>query len=222
MDCGDGEKACVGEANITVNWRSMMKTYGYVWISSQEWDDSSRIADMLNSGIPNEMIVVEKPSGKDAARPLYDDLVGRLEPGDVLVVKSINELGRSPVETLEQWRTITQKKQVDVVVLDIPMLNTHIKANHLTGTFIADLMLQILSYAAQRERKNKKQRQAQGIVTAKEDGVKFGRPKVYIPPEYESIKELYIKKELSSRSAAKKLGVSQNTFLQWFSGGKGK
>ena len=131
------------------------------------------------------------------------------------MVKSIDRLGRNYEEILEQWRMLTKKKEVDVVVLDMPLLDTRMSGGNLTGVFVADLVLQILSYVAQTERKNIRQRQREGIAAAKQRGVKFGRPKKQVPEEFARLREKWMQKEVSSREAAKRLGISQDTFLRW-------
>ena len=131
------------------------------------------------------------------------------------MVKSIDRLGRNYEEILEQWRMLTKKKEVDVVVLDMPLLDTRMSGGNLTGVFVADLVLQILSYVAQTERENIRQRQREGIAAAKQRGVKFGRPKKLVPEEFARLREKWMQKEVSSREAAKRLGISQDTFLRW-------
>ena len=165
--------------------------------------------------VPEHNIYMDKMSGKDFNRPQYRRMVRKLKAGDVLVVKSIDRLGRNYEEILEQWRMLTKKKEVDVVVLDMPLLDTRMSGGNLTGVFVADLVLQILSYVAQTERKNIRQRQREGIAAAKQRGVKFGRPKKQVPEEFARLREKWMQKEVSSREATKRLGISQDTFLRW-------
>lgn len=191
------------------------KIYGYVRVSSKDQNEERQLIAMKQYGILEGHIFMDKLSGKDFNRPQYKKLIRKLKKGDVLVVKSIDRLGRNYDEIIAQWRILTKDKGIDIVVLDMPLLDTRQKGDDLTGTFIADLVLQILSYVAQTERENIKQRQAEGIAAAQIKGVKFGRPKKPIPPEFHRIKEQWEKGVLSSRAAAKKLCVSQDTFLRW-------
>ena len=137
------------------------------------------------------------------------------KPGDIRVIKSIDRLGRNYEEIQNQWRIITKEKHVDIVVLDMPLLDTRRSGKDLTGTFVADLVLQILSYVAQTERENIKQRQKEGIAAAKKRGVRFGRPRKPIPESFQQVKKEWENKQIASRSAAAYLGVSQDTFLRW-------
>lgn len=139
----------------------------------------------------------------------------KIKPRDILVVKSIDRLGRNYEEIQNQWRLITKEKGVDIVVIDMPLLNTRNSGKDLTGTFISDLVLQILSYVAQTERENIKQRQKEGIEAAKKRGVRFGRPKIPMPEGFEQIKETWESGKIVSREAARQLGVSQDAFLRW-------
>ena len=156
-----------------------------------------------------------KQSGKDFDRPQYRKLVRRLKRDDVLYIKSIDRLGRNYREILEQWRVITKEKRVDIVVLDMPLLDTRARGQDLTGTFIADLVLQILSYVAQTEREFIHQRQAEGIAAAKARGVKFGRPRKALPEGFGEVKARLERGELSARAAGKLLGVTHRSFLLW-------
>ena len=146
---------------------------------------------------------------------LCERLVKKLHPGDLLVIQSIDRLGRNYGEILEQWRVITKEKRVDIVVLDIPLLDTRAQGQDLTGTFIADLVLQILSYVAQTEREMIRKRQAEGIAAAKARGVRFGRRPLPLPESYEDVRQKWESGQLSARSAAIALGVSHSTFLKW-------
>ena len=194
-----------------------MKTemYGYVRVSSKDQCEARQVLALREFKVPERNIYMDKMSGKDFNRPQYRRMVRKLKAGDVLVVKSIDRLGRNYEEILEQWRMLTKKKEVDVVVLDMPLLDTRMSGGDLTGVFVADLVLQILSYVAQTERKNIRQRQREGIAAAKQRGVKFGRPKKQVPEEFARLREKWMQKEVSSREAAKRLGISQDTFLRW-------
>lgn len=194
-----------------------MKTemYGYVRVSSKDQCEARQVLALREFKVPERNIYMDKMSGKDFNRPQYRRMVRKLKAGDVLVVKSIDRLGRNYEEILEQWRMLTKKKEVDVVVLDMPLLDTRMSGGNLTGVFVADLVLQILSYVAQTERENIRQRQREGIAAAKQRGVKFGRPKKQVPEEFARLREKWMQKEVSSREAAKRLGISQDTFLRW-------
>ena len=194
-----------------------MKTemYGYVRVSSKDQCEARQVLALREFEVPERNIYVDKMSGKDFNRPQYRRMVRRLRAGDVLVVKSIDRLGRNYEEILEEWRMLTKKREVAVVVLDMPLLDTRTSGRNLTGVFVADLVLQILSYVAQTERENIRQRQKEGIAAAKQRGVKFGRPKKQVPEEFARLREKWMDKEMTSREAAKCLGISQNTFLRW-------
>lgn len=192
--------------------------YGYVRVSTREQCEDRQLLALRIFPVPEKNIFMDKLSGKDFNRPEYKKLMRKCKPGDVLVVKSIDRLGRNYEEILEQWRIITKERRMDVVVLDMPLLDTRKKGRDLTGTFVADLVLQILSYVAQTERENIRQRQREGIAAAKLRGVRFGRPRMEIPPEFLQLKEEWEEKKITSRQAAQRLGVSQDTFLRWSHG----
>ena len=194
-----------------------MKTemYGYVRVSSKDQCEARQVLALREFEVPERNIYMDKMSGKDFNRPQYRRMVRRLRAGDVLVVKSIDRLGRNYEEILEEWRMLTKKREVAVVVLDMPLLDTRTSGRNLTGVFVADLVLQILSYVAQTERENIRQRQKEGIAAAKQRGVKFGRPKEQVPEAFARLREKWMDKEMTSREAAKCLGISQNTFLRW-------
>lgn len=163
------------------------QTYGYIRVSTKEQHLDRQILAMEEAGIPQRRIYTDKQSGKDFERPAYCRLMKRLRPGDLLVVKSIDRLGRNYDEIIDQWRILTKERSVDIRVLDMPLLDTT-HAKDLLGTFIADLTLQVLSYCAHAERDNTRQRQMEGIISAKARGVQFGRPKKELP---ENIDDLY-------------------------------
>lgn len=191
------------------------RKYGYVRVSSKDQCEDRQLIALNQFQIERKNIYMDKMSGKDFNRPKYQELLKKLEEGDLLVVKSIDRLGRNYEEILEQWRIITKEMKVDIVVLDMPLLDTRKAGNDLTGTFVADMVLQILSYVAQTERENIRQRQKEGILAAKKRGVHFGRPAIEIPDIYPAIKEQWEKRMISSREAARQLEVSQYTFLKW-------
>ena len=165
--------------------------------------------------VPEENTFIDKQSGKDFERPQYKRLLRKLKKDDLLYIKSIDRLGRNYGEILEQWRILTKEKSVDIVVLDMPLLDTRAQGQDLTGTFIADLVLQILSYVAQTEREMIRKRQAEGIAAAKARGVKFGRRPLPLPESYEDVRQKWESGQLSARAAAIALGVSHSTFLKW-------
>ena len=169
---------------------------------------------MQEVGVAEKNIYMDKQSGKDFDRPNYKKLVKKLKAGDLLYILSIDRLGRNYEEILLQWRIITKEKQVDVVVLDMPLLDTRKSGNDLTGTFVADLVLQILSYVAQTERENIHQRQKEGIAAAKLRGVKFGRPRKDVPERFWQLKEDWEDQKITSREAARQLSIAQDTFLR--------
>ena len=188
--------------------------YGYVRVSTREQNEQRQVVALKEYGIAEKRIYMDKQSGKDFDRPNYKRLIRKIKNGDTLVIKSIDRLGRNYDEILEQWRIITKEKQAAIVVLDMPLLDT--KQNRdLTGTLIADIVLQLLSYVAQTEREFIRQRQAEGIAAAKARGVKFGRQAMERPSGYEAIKDQWQRSELSARAAAKQLGITHGTFLRW-------
>ena len=191
--------------------------YGYVRVSTKEQNEERQLIALREFQIPHKRIYMDKLSGKDFNRPQYKKLLRKLRVGDVLVVKSIDRLGRNYVEILEQWRVVTKEKQADIVVLDMPLLDTR-RNRDLTGTLIADIVLQLLSYVAQAERENIRQRQAEGIAAAKARGVRFGRPWKPVPEEFYVLKEDWLQRRISSREAAVRLSIAQDTFLRWVRG----
>ncbi len=192
-----------------------MDKYGYVRVSSKDQNTDRQIEALIKVGLERKNIYVEKQSGKDFDRKEYKKLIRKLKPGDELYIKAIDRLGRNYDETIEQWQFLTRSKEVDIIVIDFPLLDTRRQVSDITGKFIADLVLQILSYVAQVERENIRQRQAEGIRIAKKKGVKFGRPRIEIPDEFESVYNLYVEKKLSLRQGAKLLNTNHATFSRW-------
>lgn len=190
-------------------------TFGYIRVSTKEQCEERQIIALRNFPVPEDKIFVDKLSGKDFNRPQYQKLLRKLRPGDILVVKSIDRLGRNYEEILNQWRIITKEKRVYIVVLDMPLLDTRQTGKDLTGIFVADLVLQILSYVAQSERENIHQRQMEGIAAAKLRGVRFGRPRKPIPENFSDVKKRWETGIISSRQAARELHIAQDTFLRW-------
>ena len=187
--------------------------YGYIRVSTKEQHEDRQVIAMQEAGVPERNLFIDKESGKDFERKGYQRMMKKLKPGDTLFIKSIDRLGRSYDETLEQWRVITKEKQADVVVLDMPLLDTR-QGRDLTGTLIADIVLQLLSYVAQTEREFIRQRQAEGIAAAKARGVRFGWLPMEPPPEYEEVYAKWYGGSLSARAAAKRLSISHQTFLK--------
>ena len=188
--------------------------YGYVRVSSKEQNGDRQLIAMRKFGIGEKQIFVDKQSGKDFERENYKKLIRRLKNGDTLVVKSIDRLGRNYNEILRQWQLITKQKQAAIVVLDMPLLDTR-QSRDLTGTLIADIVLQLLSYVAQTEREFIRQRQAEGIAAARQRGVQFGRKPMERPEAFFALKELWKRGEISARKAAGRLGITHSTFLRW-------
>ena len=188
--------------------------YGYVRVSTKEQNEDRQMVAMREFGIKGSGIILDKQSGKDFDRPGYRRLMRRLKAGDTLVIKSTDRLGRNYDEILEQWRLLTKEKLVDIVVLDMPLLDTR-QGRDLTGTLIADIVLQLLSYVAQTEREFNRQRQAEGIAAAKAKGVHFGRKSKDRGENYDSVMSAWRKGEISGRAAARELGVAHGTFQRW-------
>ena len=188
--------------------------YGCARVSSKEQNEARQVIALRDFGIEESHIVIEKQSGKDFNRPQYRRLLRKLKAGDTLVIKSIDRLGRNYDDIIEQWRIITKEKQAAIVVLDMPLLDTR-QGRDLTGTLIADIVLQLLSYVAQTEREFIKQRQAEGIAAAKERGVRFGAKPMEKPAAYEVYLQMWLRGKISARAAAKVLNVTHPTFLKW-------
>ena len=186
--------------------------YGYVRVSSVEQNEDRQLLALEKVGVAKRNIFIDKQSGKDFERPRYKRLVKKLKPGDLLYIQSIDRLGRNYLEIQEQWRILTKEKKIDIAVIDMPLLDTR-SGKDLLGTFIADLVLQILSFVAQTEREHIRERQAQGIAAAKSRGVKFGRPKKELPANFKNVVEKWRCKEITGREAARECGMPVTTFL---------
>lgn len=190
------------------------KTYGYIRVSSRDQNEDRQRIAMQEFGVDRQNTFLDKRSGKDFDRPKYKCLLKKLKPGDTLVIKSIDRLGRNYEEILEQWKIITKEKKVYIVVLDMPLLDTR-HGRDLTGTLIADIVLQLLSYVAQTEREFIRQRQAEGIAAAKARGVRFGRRPLERPKTFDKVKNVWCEGTISAREAARQLGVTHRTFIKW-------
>lgn len=188
--------------------------YGYARVSTKEQREDRQLRAFSGMKLQQENIYVDKQSGKDFERPMYKRMVRKMKDDDLLYIKSIDRLGRNYGEILEQWRYLTKDKKVDIVVLDMPLLDTR-QNRDLTGTLIADIVLQLLSYVAQTEREFIRKRQAEGIAVARQQGVKFGRKPMERPVEYSELKKLWEQGEVSARKAAEQLGITHRTFLRW-------
>lgn len=193
----------------------MPKNYGYARVSTKEQNEERQIIALLEQGVSKRDILIDKQSGKDFNRPKYKRLLTRLKPGDTLFIKSIDRLGRNYEEIISEWRYITKELGVFIVVLDMPLLDTRQKEQDVTGMFIAELVLQILSYFAEMEREFIRRRQEEGIIAAKARGVKFGRPPQARPAEFMPLREKWRNQEISARLAAKELGIHHRTFKLW-------
>ena len=189
------------------------KTYGYVRVSSQEQNEDRQLIAMAESGVARGNIFMDKQSGKDFERPNYKKLIKRLRPGDTLIIKSIDRLGRNYEEIQNQWRIITREKKVDIVVIDMPLLDTR-RDKNLLGTFISDLVLQLLLFISENERTTIRQRQAEGIAAAKKRGVRFGRPTKEAPPDFDELIVKWQKKEMPLDEILRQYGMSESTFYR--------
>ncbi|MCI6026026.1 MAG: recombinase family protein [Oscillospiraceae bacterium] len=192
----------------------MDQQYGYVRVSAREQNEGQQMAAMQRFGLTEKQIVVEKQSEKNFERPKYQRLLKKIKPGDTLVIKSIDRLGRNYDEILDQWQLITKQKQADIIVLDMPLLDTR-QGRDLTGALISDIVLQLLSHVAQTEREFIRQRQAEGIEAARAKGIRFGRPRLDRPQAFEALRVQWMQGNISSRKAAAQLGISYQTFLRW-------
>ena len=189
----------------------MGNLYGYIRVSTREQNEDRQILALKDLSIPEKNLFIDKQSGKDFERPQYRKMVRKLKKDDLLYIKSIDRLGRNYSEILEQWRILTKEKGIDIVVLDMPLLDTR-RGKDLMGTFIADLVLQILSFVAQSERENIRKRQAEGIAAAKARGVKFSRPPVPLPGNFYEVHRAWRGKKMTLRQAAEACGMPEGTF----------
>lgn len=189
----------------------MSNIYGYVRVSSKDQNEDRQMIAFQALEIPIKNVYMDKVSGKDFDRPQYKKMIRRMKEEDLLYVKSIDRLGRNYSEIIEQWRILTKEKKVDIVVLDMPLLDTR-RGKDLMGTFLSDIVLQVLSFVAENERSNIKQRQAEGIAAAKSKGVRFGRPPTPLPKEFYRAHERWKKKEITGTKAAEICGMPLSTF----------
>ena len=187
------------------------RIYGYIRVSTREQNEDRQWIALREAGVPESNILLDKQSGKDFLRPQYRRLVRKLKKDDLLYIKSIDRLGRNYGEILEQWRLLTKEKGVDIVVLDMPLLDTR-RGKDLMGTFLSDIVLQVLSFVAENERVNIRQRQAEGIAAAKARGIRFGRPPKPLPENFHSVYQRWKAGKLTGTAAAKECGMPLSTF----------
>lgn len=191
----------------------MGNVYGYVRVSSKDQNENRQVITMREMQIPDENIFIDKQSGKDFNRPQYKKMLRKVKPDDLIYIKSIDRLGRNYAEILDQWKVITKDKRVDLYVMDMPILDTRREKN-LLGTFISDLVLALLSYVAENERTNIRQRQAEGIAAAKARGVHFGRRPNPLPDNFYEVYQQWKMKKIPVSEAAKQCGMPQTTFFE--------
>ena len=189
----------------------MTNLYGYIRVSTREQNEDRQLLAMRELPIPEKNIYIDKQSGKDFQRPQYKRLLRRMKKDDLLYIKSIDRLGRNYKEILEQWRVLTREKGVDIVVLDMPLLDTR-RGKDLMGTFLSDIVLQVLSFVAENERSNIRQRQAEGIAAARARGVRFGRPARPLPENFHAVYQDWRGKKITLRQAAEACGMPEGTF----------
>ena len=189
----------------------MANIYGYIRVSTRDQNEDRQLIALRELKIPEKNIFMDKQSGKDFNRPQYKRLVRKLKKDDLLYIKSIDRLGRNYAEILEQWRLLTQTKGIDIVVLDMPLLDTR-RGKDLMGTFLSDIVLQVLSFVAENERTNIRQRQAEGIAAAKARGVKFGRPPSPLPENFRDVHRDWRAKKVTLRQAAERCAMPEGTF----------
>ena len=199
----------------------MGNVYGYIRVSTRDQNEDRQILAMREKAVPEENTFTDRQSGKDFERPAYRSMLRRLKKNDLLYVKSIDRLGRNYQEILEQWRFLTKERGVDIVVLDMPLLDTR-RGRDLMGTFLSDIVLQVLSFVAENERTNIRARQAEGIAAAKARGVRFGRPPRPLPSGFARAAERCLSGELSAAAAARACGMPVSTFRYWIKAQQGQ
>ena len=189
----------------------MSNIYGYIRVSTREQNEDRQLIALREMSVPEKNIFIDKQSGKDFNRPQYKKLVKKLKPGDLLYIKSIDRLGRNYEEIQNQWRVLTKEKGIDIVVLDMPLLDTR-RGKDLVGTFLSDIVLQVLSFVAENERSNIRQRQAEGIAAAKAKGIRFGRPPLPLPENFHENYQRWKSGEITCTAAANACGLPLSTF----------
>ena len=188
-----------------------MSAYGYIRVSSQDQNEDRQLIALKEVGVPAKNLYLDKQSGKDFNRPQYKKLLRKLKKDDLLYIKSIDRLGRNYEEIQQQWRLLTKEKSIDIVVLDMPLLDTQ-RGKDLMGTFLSDIVLQVLSFVAENERTNIHQRQAEGITAAKAKGIRFGRPPQPLPENFHSAYQRWKQGEITGTAASKECGMPLSTF----------
>lgn len=188
--------------------------YGYIRVSSTTQSIDRQLEEMYNHGLTKKSLYIDKQSGKDFNRLSYQKMIKKIKKDDLIVIKAIDRLGRDYVMIIEQWSLITKKIGADIMVIDMPLLDTRLKAENLMGKFISDIVLQVLSFVAQNERENIRQRQAEGIRIAKAKGIHMGRPNLPIPDNFEEVITKYTKKEITAKSAQDCLNMTKGTFYR--------
>lgn len=189
--------------------------YGYVRVSTAQQHIDRQIDALLELGLDKSCIYIDYESGKDFNRKNYKKLIRKLKKDDLVIIKSIDRLGRDYNMIIEEWRLITKEKEADIMVIDMPLLDTRIEGNNLVGKFISDIVLQVLSFVAQNERETMKVRQAEGIKTAKARGVKFGRPRITLPDNFNIIAKQYLNKEITNKKACEILSMTRGSFFRY-------
>ena len=189
--------------------------YGYVRVSSQTQNIARQMEEMYRLGLTDDVIFIDRQSGKDFERTNYKILKSKLKKGDLLIIKSIDRLGRNYDMIINEWQEITKVIDTDIFVIDFPLLDTRVEGKNLVGKFISDIVLQVLSFVAQNERENIRQRQAEGIRIAKANGVHMGRPKYKLPNNFEEVVRKFHNKEITNVNAAKLLNMTRGTFLKY-------
>lgn len=189
--------------------------YGYVRVSTAQQHIDRQIDALLELGLDQSSIFIDYESGKDFNRKNYKKLIRKLKKDDLVIIKSIDRLGRDYNMIIEEWRLITKEKEADIMVIDMPLLDTRIEGKNLVGKFISDIVLQVLSFVAQNERETMRVRQAEGIKTAKARGVKFGRPRITLPSNFEIVARQYLNKEITNKKACEILGMTRGSFFRY-------
>lgn len=189
--------------------------YGYIRVSTSTQHIDRQLEAIKSLGIKDKQIYIDYESGKNFDRTNYKKLIKKLKKDDLMIIKSIDRLGRNYNMIIDEWRKITKDIEADIMVIDMPLLDTRIKGNNLVGKFISDIVLQVLSFVAQNERETMKIRQAEGIKTAKARGVKFGRPKIELPNDFNEVVIRYIRKEITSKQACTILNMSRGSFYRY-------
>ena len=189
--------------------------YGYVRVSTAQQHIDRQIDALLELGLDKSCIYIDYESGKDFNRKNYKKLIRKLKKDDLVIIKSIDRLGRDYNMIIDEWRLITKEKEADIMVVDMPLLDTRIEGKNLVGKFISDIVLQVLSFVAQNERETMRVRQAEGIKTAKARGVKFGRPRITLPNNFEIVARQYLNKEITNKKACEILGMTRGSFFRY-------